>query len=404
MTARDDQGLFGSTLVRSAALVAIAVAITVWIFSRAGTPFAGYDWIELEGFKKHFYRDALLAGHLPLWNPYVGLGRPFLADIDTATLNPPNLAFLLPDAWALPMCVALHTVLILAGACLLGRDLDLNWRASLLAGVTFALGATLTARLQAGQIQVFCTFAYLPLWWALGWQAWREPAWCGMVAFAATTAMVVLAGSPPLMWAMSWVLTVWLVAWATGQPWRPTLRGALTVLVGGVAGLGLAAVQLVPFFELVQQGNRPMHDPAFANLGARRVRGRRPFSPRKRCAVRRKRRDVGGARPPERRSSKRRNRRDSGHTPNSCRARLRLRNSPRRAPTSSGVCPTPVGWCWRSHGIRAGVPASEILGATSCRLTVGCAPWPCPRERTPCGSSSDHAACILERSSPRAPR
>lgn len=272
MTAGDHRRPFDSVSVRAGWIVAIAAAITAWIFSRGGTPFAGYDWIELEVFNKHLYRAALLSGHLPLWNPFVGLGRPFLADIDTATLYPPNLLFLLPDAWALPLCVAFHTALILAGMSLLGRDLNLSWRAMLLAGVTFALSAPLTARLQAGQIQVFCTFAWLPLWWALGWRAWREPSLGAMVAFAAATAMTVFAGSPPLFWAMSWVLLAWLAAWAAGQPWRATLRGAMAVLTGGVAGLGLAAVQLVPFFELAQQGNRPLHDPTFANLGALPVR------------------------------------------------------------------------------------------------------------------------------------
>lgn len=272
MTAVNDEPAAGTRFRRCALLVGLAAAITTWIFTRAGTPFAGYDWVELEGFNKHLYREALLSGHLPLWNPYVGFGRPFLADIDTATLYPLNLLFLLPATWALPLCVLAHTTLVLLGVGRLGRDLNLSWRASLLAGVTLALSTTLLARLQAGQIQVFCAFAWLPLWWAFAWRAWREPSWSAMVAFAITTAMVVLAGSPPLLWAMSWAVLAWLLAWSVGRSWRESVRGGMTVLAGGVVGLGLAAVQLLPFLELAGESNRPLHDPAFANLGALPVR------------------------------------------------------------------------------------------------------------------------------------
>ncbi|MBL6764503.1 MAG: hypothetical protein ISQ14_06065, partial [Verrucomicrobiae bacterium] len=33
--------------------------------------------------------DAIWSGGLPLWNPFVGLGRPFLADTQNAVFYPP---------------------------------------------------------------------------------------------------------------------------------------------------------------------------------------------------------------------------------------------------------------------------------------------------------------------------
>ncbi len=272
MNAGHHQGTLRPGAHRALWIGAIAVAITAWIFSRAGTPFAGFDWLELIAFHKYHYRAALLSGQLPLWNPYVALGRPFLADIETATLYPPNLVFLLPAVWALPISVALHVALILAGACVLGRELALGGRASLLAGASFALSAALSGRLQAGQIQVFCTLSYLPLWWALAWRAWRAPAWPATSALAVATAGIALAGSPPFFWAMGWVVAAWLAAWAAGQPWRALWRGALAVAAGGAIGLALAAVQLVPFFELLQQGNRPRLNPEFVAWGSLPVR------------------------------------------------------------------------------------------------------------------------------------
>src|SRR5687768_4881424 len=37
-----------------------------------------------------FLRNSLAAGRLPLWNPYSGLGSPFLADPTNAVLYPPS--------------------------------------------------------------------------------------------------------------------------------------------------------------------------------------------------------------------------------------------------------------------------------------------------------------------------
>lgn len=267
MTAHGERRATGAKLAFAALLLAGAAALTLWIFSRPGTPAGGYDWLEQQVFHKHLYREAVGAGRLPLWTPFVGLGRPFLADIESATLYPPNLIFLLPAAWALPLSVVLHVALILGGTALLGRELGLRRGVWALAGVTFALSAAVAGRLQAGQFQVFCTLAHLPLWWAVARRAWREPGGRSVSVFALVGASALLAGSPPFFWAMAWMLGVWLAALAGGEPWRAGVRGAGAVAAGGLLAAGVAAVQLVPFAELVREGNRAWVNPEFAALG-----------------------------------------------------------------------------------------------------------------------------------------
>lgn len=46
---------------------------------------------------KHFLVDSLSSGELPLWNPYVALGSPFLADIQQTVFSPFNLIYLFFD-------------------------------------------------------------------------------------------------------------------------------------------------------------------------------------------------------------------------------------------------------------------------------------------------------------------
>src|SRR5262245_30698889 len=69
----------------AAAAAAALAFLTEPSFFR-GTDYVN-DWLP----KQDYLRERLLRGELPLWNPYVGLGRPFLAAIDTGSLYPPNL-------------------------------------------------------------------------------------------------------------------------------------------------------------------------------------------------------------------------------------------------------------------------------------------------------------------------
>ena len=66
---------------------------------------------------KQFARETLLRGELPLWNPYVFGGEPFLAAGQQSVLYPPGILFyLLPTAQAYGWFTALHVLLAGLGA------------------------------------------------------------------------------------------------------------------------------------------------------------------------------------------------------------------------------------------------------------------------------------------------
>jgi hypothetical protein len=46
---------------------------------------------------RHFLKDSLAQGIIPLWNPYSFCGQPFFADLQTQMLYPPNWLTLLPS-------------------------------------------------------------------------------------------------------------------------------------------------------------------------------------------------------------------------------------------------------------------------------------------------------------------
>lgn len=206
-----------------------------------------------------FNRAELRAGRLPLWNPYNGHGTPHLANYQSAVFSPFSLPFyLLP--WRAALLVAAFAKLLALGF--------LTWLFLRAAGLGF-WGALL-----GGTVYAFCGWSVVWLQWphsgaaatlpAALWTAERAIAAAGrrrllgwLAALAATVGLGLLAGHPETVF-FALLLTgayaaarLARVSRRTG--WRPAaLTGA--ALAGAVAlGVGLAAVQLVPFVEYLRE-------------------------------------------------------------------------------------------------------------------------------------------------------
>src|SRR5262245_40865847 len=145
--------------------------------------------------------EALRGLRLPLWNPYVGLGRPFLADPETAVLYPPNLLHpLLGPVPALYVLAVLHGILAAVGAIKLGRHLGLSPAASLVPAVCFVAGMPLVGRQQAGQVGFTQALAYLPLLLFLGARLQDTPGPRRAAALSVVLALQFLCGHPQAAW------------------------------------------------------------------------------------------------------------------------------------------------------------------------------------------------------------
>ncbi len=247
----------------------IAAFSTAWLLLQAPNFFSGYDFLRAHVFYKAYFRDALLAGRLPFWNPFIGLGRPFLGDIETATLYPPNCLVLAFGVFGgMALSVLLHQTLAIYGGVRLGRVLGATDGASWLVGAGLALGSPFTGRLAAGMIEGYFVLCWWPVLLRLGARlqdGWSRGAAAG---FAGSVAMAILGGHPPMLFVEFLGLIVFL-ALRQGWPHDPALRreagrNLLRLAAVGILGIGLAAVQLLPFLELIGQGNRPLHSSGFA--------------------------------------------------------------------------------------------------------------------------------------------
>src|SRR6266571_7229249 len=201
----------------------------------------------------HYHRESFWQGEIPLWNPLSNCGLPFLAQWNTLVLYPGSLFYLLfPLSWSLAVFCLLHQFLAGMGMFCLASRWTGNRLAASVAGVAYAFnGLTLNCLMWPNNIA------------ALGWMPWAvlqvERAWNegGRQTILATAfaVMQMLSGAPEII-LLTWaVLTTMLGAQSACSRSRRVLF--LKRFLGVVLLLtGLAAAQLLPFFDLLTHSQR----------------------------------------------------------------------------------------------------------------------------------------------------
>lgn len=223
------------------------------------TFFEGMDWQQLHLPAHHFAAAALREGRLPLWNPHVALGRPFLADMETGVFYPPNLLYLaLAPTLAYALLSALHYALAAWGTRRLCLHLGAADGPSWLCAVLFPASQALLSRLQSGQSHYVAALAYLPILALLAARMVEKTSAARVGALAAALALQFLCGHPQVPW-LTWLGLAAFVLGTTGlgpARWKPATVALAGLTVAVVAALALAGPTFLPFLELVGQGNR----------------------------------------------------------------------------------------------------------------------------------------------------
>ncbi|MDB4932893.1 MAG: hypothetical protein JWM10_5377, partial [Myxococcaceae bacterium] len=145
-------------------------------------------------------RDALLAAHLPRWNPFVGLGFSVPAEPLYGLYYPPHLAtILLPDvAWGASLDAWLHLLLGALGSAALAARLGARTTGAVVAGVAWSLAGPTQSFWGLGVLLYglawlpWCALAAVDLAAAAPGVAWRR----AVLVAALPLGLALLAGEP----------------------------------------------------------------------------------------------------------------------------------------------------------------------------------------------------------------
>jgi hypothetical protein len=264
-------------------LLGLATAGFFWqiLFAGAWMPAGGGDLAALLYPTYHFAAQSLKSGSLPLWNPYLWGGAPFAADIQASFFYPVNLIYFLVSPQvtfrSVMLLAVFHVWLAGAGMYLLLQSLLPGKRmlAPLLGALAFMFSDYFVVHF--GNLNLIAQAAWLPFIFLFFHRSLRErrpglAVWAGVCFAVAATAghiqplLIITLG-------LAWDVLYHLGAnFARSNRQRKPVSGAspiaggrlmsvywtpvASLLITLLVGLGLAALVLVPAYEMTAYTQR----------------------------------------------------------------------------------------------------------------------------------------------------
>jgi hypothetical protein len=193
------------------------------------------------------------SGHLPLWNPYIFSGMPLMASAQGGLLFPLNWFYLVfSPVLATDLMVVSAYMLAALGAYLYARRTGASIAGAVVTSLIWQWGGFLIG--QISHINIVHTAAMLP------WVLWALERYVGngsRARGAVLTALVALqafAGHQQALAYSLMLVAAYAIVMALAD--RQTRKRYLSSLTFAAAGLLLAAVQIVPTFELLRNSPR----------------------------------------------------------------------------------------------------------------------------------------------------
>lgn len=228
------------------------------LFPPKGKMLFAPDILRYHYYFKPFLFQQLKVGFIPLWNPYIMSGIPYLEHPQVTVWYGPNLLFgLLPLENAFAVYLALHIVIAMSAMFLLCRKW-LGVIPSWTSGVMYGLSGYFVGRIYAGHIDIIAASAWLPLVLVLFWQAFDSPSKKTIIKAGAVLGIQIFSGYQTIA-----LFTIEAVTLAAGWLYlkKRSIKPLVTMLTSIGIGLGIAAIQLFPNYQFVSRSIRTMHLP-----------------------------------------------------------------------------------------------------------------------------------------------
>lgn len=260
-----------------AAVLAALVALFYNAILFQGLILGDYDAFVYFYPLRQYAAESLKEGRFPLWNPYLFMGAPFFANVQTAVLYPLNALFLFfSTPYAYTASIVTHVFLAGGGMYLFcRRTLGVAPLAAMLGATAFMFSGFLAG--QVGHINQLNVSAWLPLPLVAFDETVRRGSLPLGIATGLIGALQLLAGHTQ-EWYFSTVALGLFALWrmvvptpskaetgkGKGKATVRRLRAAIYLAVAGLVEVGVTAAQVLPTLELSQQsirgGGMPFHE------------------------------------------------------------------------------------------------------------------------------------------------
>ena len=228
-------------------LAAITLALCWGVVSGSRVLYFGDITLYFEPLLR-FQRAQLLLGRIPLWDPRILCGTPFVGNPQVWPLYPSSLFLLwMPAARAAGVTGALHLFWAGLGTYLFLRARRVGRGGALFGAISWGFGGALVSKLQFPNMAQAAS--YLPwLLFAIGAIVERPtPARVG--GLAALTGLALLAAHPQMFLMQTYTGAAWTI-WLLRGSGRGGWRRVLPVIAGVAIGVALAFGQLLPDAEM----------------------------------------------------------------------------------------------------------------------------------------------------------
>jgi len=224
---------------------------------------------------RYFGFNTIAKGILPLWNPYIYGGTPFVGGVQSALFYPLNLIYLIfPIHVAINYSVILHVFLSGVFTYLYLRFLELNPQSAIrnpqlypgrlsrsscmVSSVIFMFCAPQIFHIYPGHLPNLCTMIWLPLILLFSERFIRSRnflyAFCGGVAVAFN----ILAGHPQYFFYTAIAVVAYFIIRIIqeSRDWKYVGYQASGIFIIYTVAVLLAAIQLLPAFEMIKHSTR----------------------------------------------------------------------------------------------------------------------------------------------------